>query len=197
MEYSGRARVDIKIYNQGFPGGANGQEPACPCRRHESCRFHSWVGKISWRSKWLPTPVGTWWAIVQRVAKILTWLKWLSKAKAWASENRPWSLGSPAGPGINSLVIGPGGVGLQDALWDRSGTPRFVGSGDGAPWALREGVICQPFHWVITPDGRTVLRGYAGENLIPFFVYIFQSSDSWFFFFKSEVWNPSKNLTKG
>ena len=90
----------------------------------------------------------------------------------------PWSLGSPAGPGINSLVIGPGGVGLQDALWDRSGTPRFVGSGDGAPWALREGVICQPFHWVITPDGRTVLRGYAGENLIPFFVYIFQSSDS-------------------
>lgn len=52
------------------------------------------------------------------------------------------------------------------------------------------------FHWVITQDGRTVLRGYAGENFIPFFVYIFQSSDSQFFFFKSEVWNP-KNLTKG
>ena len=76
--------------------------------------------------------IGTWWATVQRVAKSLTWLKWLNKAKAWASENRHWSLESPSGPGISSLVIGPGGVGLQDALWDRSGTPRFVGSGDGA-----------------------------------------------------------------
>ena len=57
MEYSGRARVDIKIFNQGFPGGVNGQEPSCPCRRHKSCRFSPRLGKISWRSKWLPTPV--------------------------------------------------------------------------------------------------------------------------------------------
>ena len=39
---------------KGFPGGASGKEPACQCRRH---RFDPWVGKISWRRKWQPTPV--------------------------------------------------------------------------------------------------------------------------------------------
>lgn len=58
------------------------------------------------------------------------------------------------------------------------GHPGLLGVGMEHTWALREGVICQPFHWVIAQDGRTVLRGYAGENLIPFFVYICQSSDS-------------------
>ena len=32
----------------------SGKESACQCRRH---RFNPWVGKISWRSKWQPTPV--------------------------------------------------------------------------------------------------------------------------------------------
>ena len=31
-----------------FPGGANGKEPACRCRRHKRCGFDSWVGKIPW-----------------------------------------------------------------------------------------------------------------------------------------------------
>ena len=59
---------------------------------------------------------------------------WVGKIfwRIWEISWRHWSLGSPAGPGINSLVIGPGEVRLQDALWDRSGMPRFVGSGDGA-----------------------------------------------------------------
>ena len=33
----------------GFPGGANGKEPACQCRRHQRCRFDPWVRKIPWR----------------------------------------------------------------------------------------------------------------------------------------------------
>ena len=33
----------------GFPGGASGKEPTCPCRRHKRCRFDPWIEKISWR----------------------------------------------------------------------------------------------------------------------------------------------------
>ena len=41
----------------GFPGGARGKEPACQCRRHKRYGFDPWVGKISWRRAWQPTPV--------------------------------------------------------------------------------------------------------------------------------------------
>ena len=40
-----------------FLGGASGKEPSCQCRRHKRCRFNFWVGKISWRREFLPTPV--------------------------------------------------------------------------------------------------------------------------------------------
>ena len=40
-----------------FPGGAHGKEPACYCRRCEKLGFSPWVGKISWRRAWQPTPV--------------------------------------------------------------------------------------------------------------------------------------------
>ena len=42
---------------RGFPGGANGKEPACQCRRHKRHRFNPWVGKIPRRRAWQPTPV--------------------------------------------------------------------------------------------------------------------------------------------
>ena len=45
------------IYKIGFPGGANGKEPICQCRRHKRHRFNPWVRKIPWRRKWQPTPV--------------------------------------------------------------------------------------------------------------------------------------------
>ena len=41
----------------GFPGGPNGNEPACQCRRHKRHGFHPWVGKIPWRRAWQSTPV--------------------------------------------------------------------------------------------------------------------------------------------
>ena len=41
----------------GLPGGANGKEAACQCRRHKRPGFDSWVGKIPWRWAWPPTPV--------------------------------------------------------------------------------------------------------------------------------------------
>ena len=47
----------VYMYLWGFPGGANGKEPACQCRRHRRCRFDPWVGKIPWKRAWHPTPV--------------------------------------------------------------------------------------------------------------------------------------------
>ena len=41
---------------EGFPGGANGKEPTCQCKRHKRHEFNSWMGKIPWSRKWKPTP---------------------------------------------------------------------------------------------------------------------------------------------
>ena len=40
----------------GFPGDTGGKEPACQCRRYNTCRFDPWVGKMPWRREWQPTP---------------------------------------------------------------------------------------------------------------------------------------------
>ena len=71
----------------GFPGGANGKEPSCQCKRYKRCRFNPWVRKSPWRRAWQPTPVflpgdfidrGAWRATEHRVTKSQTQLKWLS-----------------------------------------------------------------------------------------------------------------------
>ena len=41
----------------GFAGGTSRKESASQCRRCDRCRLDLWVGKISWRRKWQPTPV--------------------------------------------------------------------------------------------------------------------------------------------
>ena len=43
--------------SKGFPGGANGKEPACQCRGPKRCGFNPWVGKILWRRAWQSTLV--------------------------------------------------------------------------------------------------------------------------------------------
>jgi len=45
---------EITKYLLVLPGGLDGKEAACPCRR---CGIDPWVGKIPWRREWLPTPV--------------------------------------------------------------------------------------------------------------------------------------------
>ena len=37
-----------------FPWWLSGKVSVCQCMK---CRFNSWVGKISWKRKWQPTPV--------------------------------------------------------------------------------------------------------------------------------------------
>ena len=44
----------------GFPGGTDGKEPACQCRRYERRRFNPWVGKIRGRRTQQPTRVLAW-----------------------------------------------------------------------------------------------------------------------------------------
>jgi len=45
------------LSGEGIPGGANGKESACQCRRAMRCGFDPWVGKIPWRRTQQPTPV--------------------------------------------------------------------------------------------------------------------------------------------
>ena len=45
---------EITKYLLGLPGGSDGKEAACRCRR---CGIDPSVGKIPWRREWLPTPV--------------------------------------------------------------------------------------------------------------------------------------------
>ena len=40
-----------------FPDDTSGKEPSCQCRRPKRHGFNVWVGKITWRKKWQPTPV--------------------------------------------------------------------------------------------------------------------------------------------
>ena len=48
---------DLTIIYMGFPGGASGKELACQCKRCKRHGFDPWVGKISWRRAWQPTPI--------------------------------------------------------------------------------------------------------------------------------------------
>ena len=41
----------------GLPRWLSGKESTCKCRSQRRCGFIPWVRKISWRSKWQPTPV--------------------------------------------------------------------------------------------------------------------------------------------
>ena len=43
--------------NWGLPRLGSGKESSCQCRRPKRCRFIPWVGKITWRRQWQPTPV--------------------------------------------------------------------------------------------------------------------------------------------
>ena len=53
-----RGKVHFQVLGaQGLTVGTSGKESACQCRRHKRLRFDPWVGKISWRRKWQPTPV--------------------------------------------------------------------------------------------------------------------------------------------
>ena len=72
----------------GFPGGASGKEPAYQCRRCKRLGFDPWVRKSPSRGAWQPTQYsclekpgdrGACQAMVYRVTKSRTWLKWLNR----------------------------------------------------------------------------------------------------------------------
>ena len=39
----------------GFPGGANGKESSCQCRRSQRHGIDPWAGKMPWKRAWQPT----------------------------------------------------------------------------------------------------------------------------------------------
>ena len=43
---------EAKMYSD-----ASSKEPVCQCRRRKSLGFNPWVGKLSWKTGWKPTPV--------------------------------------------------------------------------------------------------------------------------------------------
>ena len=49
--------VSLETPCLGFPGGTNGKEPTCQCRRRKRFRFSPRVRKIPWRKAWQPNPV--------------------------------------------------------------------------------------------------------------------------------------------
>ena len=57
----GDFRAHIKISSlfllSGLPRWISDKEFACQHRRHRSCVFNPWVGKMPWRRKWQLTPV--------------------------------------------------------------------------------------------------------------------------------------------
>ena len=53
MMRRGNSKKEVPV----FPGGANGKERVCQCRRHKRCKFDPWIRKIPWRKAWQPTPV--------------------------------------------------------------------------------------------------------------------------------------------
>ena len=44
------------LTRKGFPGGANGKEPTCQCRRHKRLGSIPRLGRSPWRRAWQPTP---------------------------------------------------------------------------------------------------------------------------------------------
>ena len=59
------------LLSVGFAGGSDGKESTCNVRD----RFNSWVGKIPWRRKWLPTPI-FWPGEFHGVTKSCIWLSY-------------------------------------------------------------------------------------------------------------------------
>ena len=45
------------VKGRGFPGGTDGKESVCQCKRCSGHGLSPCIGKILWRRKWQPTPV--------------------------------------------------------------------------------------------------------------------------------------------
>ena len=52
-----QSRTRLKRLSSSSSRWCSGKESACQSRRQRRGRFDPWVGKISWRRKWLPIPV--------------------------------------------------------------------------------------------------------------------------------------------
>ena len=109
----------------GFPGGTNGKETICQCRRHKRRRSDPWVRKIPWGKTWQPTPVF--------LPREPHGQRSLAGYRLWGCREPPWAMNSMTQscklpPVMPELVVAPQS--------QRTGCPshRFF------PWPL-------PLHW--------------------------------------------------
>ena len=49
--------TSLHVFWMGLPRWLSGKEFTFQCRRGRKCGFDPWVGKITWRRQWQPTPV--------------------------------------------------------------------------------------------------------------------------------------------
>ena len=93
-------------YYMGFPGGANGKEPTCQCRRPKRCLIPG-LGRSPGGGHGSPLPYsclekpmdrGAWKATVHSVAKSRTRLKQLSSSRGSIAQKE-------SGPGLHAETI--------------------------------------------------------------------------------------------
>ena len=88
----------------GFPGGANGKEPACYYRKHKRHEFDPWIwsgrfpgeangSPLQYSCPENPMDRGAWQATDHSVSKSQTWLKWLSTCTCHLNLNMAWMPG--------------------------------------------------------------------------------------------------------
>ena len=65
LDMTGRLNNDTAFV--GFSADASGKESTWQCRTHKRWGLYPWVGKISWRRAWQPTPVSLQFIGSQRV----------------------------------------------------------------------------------------------------------------------------------
>ena len=88
----------------GFPGGADGKETTCQCRRHKRCRSDPWVRRIPWGKTWQPTPVF--------LPREPHGQRSLAGYRPWGCREPPWAMSSMTQsctlpPVMPELVVAP------------------------------------------------------------------------------------------
>ena len=95
--------VRIWCISGSFPGGANGKEPACQCRRPERHGFDPWVRRspggehgnpLQYSCLENPMDRGAWWATEHRVMKSQIHLMHTHLFPRWILPRRPVSTAS-------------------------------------------------------------------------------------------------------
>ena len=163
---------------------ASGRETACHCRRHRDLGSIPGLGRLpggghgnplQYSCLGMPRNRGAWWAMVHRVTKSWTWLKWLSTHAQWRCRHREQTWGHSGGRrGWDELREQYGSIYItirktdskwEFAVWHRQGSSvlcdhlePWVGVG-GEKGVQEGGDLCIPVAdscWCMTGNSTTL-----------------------------------------